>query len=180
MSTEPAPTSSLLDQLRSRIQVLSEQAVQERDGLSGERDQLVQERDGLSGERDQLAQERDGLRGERDRLVQERDGLSGERDQLAQAFLHVFPYAIYRDRRPDLASMNDQQIAEHFACHGIREGVSLEATVIADILLKSLQEENQTLQAKQDDLEALITDYTSRLSVLQDLFVKLSLEGRKG
>ena len=136
MSTEPAPTASLLDQLRSLIQVLSEQAVQERDRLSGERDQLV------------------------------------------NAFLHVFPYAIYREQRPDLASKSDQQIAEHFSHHGIREGVSLEGAVIAD-KLRSLQEENQALQAKQDDLEALIADYASRLSVLQDLFVKLSLEGRK-
>ncbi|MGA1296773.1 MAG: hypothetical protein ACO3X1_15805 [Burkholderiaceae bacterium] len=167
-----------LQEQRDALQTVRDELQTERDNLTGRLLTLTSQFQELDGQRQELCGQLEAISAQHDELQQERDGLRGEHDQLMEAFLHVFPHANYRNQRPDLASMSDQKIAMHFAHHGIREGVSLNEKLIASTQ-KSLQEANQALQAKQHELEALIADYNSRLSSLQDLFVKLSLEGRK-
>ncbi|MEA5415558.1 hypothetical protein [Synechococcus sp. BA-132 BA5] len=192
MTADLSSHADLITQLRSRVEAMAASAVQERDGLRAERDQVVQERDGLRAERDQVVQERDGLRAERDQVLQERDGLRAERDQVVQerdglkaerdrvmkAFLHVFPYGFYAEVRPDLSDRTNEERAIHFVCHGINEGVSLEYSRLCASLAASHDDECKPLVARLNELEALVSQYSARLSVVQDLFVRLSMEKR--
>ena len=163
-------------QERDVLRTEHDQVVQERDLLREERDQVVQERDLLREERDQVVQERDLLREERDQLVQERDLLREERDQVMKALLHVFPYEHYAEARPDLARMTNDERVIHFVRAGIHEGLSLECSMLCEKLEAMHVEKSQLLVARLSELEVLVSDYSARLSVLQDLFVRLSME----
>ena len=190
MTTDLSSQSDLITQLRSRVEGMAERAGQERDALRAERDQVVQERDVLRAEHDQVVQERDVLRTEHDQVVQERDLLREERDQLVQerdllreerdqvmkALLHVFPYEHYAEARPDLARMTNDERVIHFVRAGIHEGLSLECSMLCEKLEAMHVEKSQLLVARLSELEVLVSDYSARLSVLQDLFVRLSME----
>jgi SAM-dependent methyltransferase len=52
--------------------------------------------------------------------------LNAELNALKASLSHVFPYAAYREKRPDLSTFNDQQLVEHFTTFGIREGVDIQ------------------------------------------------------
>ena len=143
--------------------------------LSSPSDLITQLRSHVEAMAERTDQERDGLRAERDQLVKERDGLRAERDQLVKAYLHVFPYEFYAAARPDLADMTNKQRATHFAHYGINEGVSLECSRLGDILKGTCDEECRSLNARLNEMEALASDFSARLSVVQDLFVRLSI-----
>jgi uncharacterized coiled-coil DUF342 family protein len=190
MTTHLSSQSDLITQLRSRVQSIAERAehesdglraeldqvAKERDGLRAELDQVAKERDGLRAERDQVAKERDGLRAERDQVAKERDGLKAEHDQVMKALLHVFPSDFYAEVRPDLAGMNKEQRAIHFVRRGIHEGVSIDFARLSESLKATHDEKSKTLVARLTELEALVSQYSARLSVVQDLFVRLSIE----
>ena len=130
------------DQLATQLQELSagrDALLAERDSLSAhlqeltaQRDSIQQERDGLQSERDQLAAQyqeltgsRDALQAERETLLEQQEALGLVRDGLMAALRHVFPYASYRDQRSDLASINDNDLVDHFVNHGIHEGIDI-------------------------------------------------------
>lgn len=118
------------------------------------------------------------LRAERDQVVKERDGLKAEHDHAMKAILHVFPYEFYAKARPDISQMTNEEMAAHFIKYGIHEGVSLEYLKLRESLESSHREECMTLVARLNELESLVSQYSARLSVVQDLFVKLSIEKR--
>ena len=47
------------------------------------------------------------------------------------------------------------------------------------MLTATRDEEGKTLLARLNELEALVSEYSARLSVLHDLFVRLSIEKSK-
>lgn len=46
--------------------------------------------------------------------------------QAQEAFDLIFPYAAYREKRPDLAHLSDPELVAHFMAHGRHEGVHLD------------------------------------------------------
>ena len=150
MTADLSSHADLITQLRSRVEAMAASAVQERDGL----------------------------RAERDTVVQERDGLREERDRVMKAFLHVFPYDFYAELRPDLSDRTNEERAIHFVCHGINEGVSLEYSRLCASFAATHEDECKPLVARLNELESLVSQYSARLSVVQDLFVRLSMEKR--
>ena len=150
MTADLSSQSDLITQLRSRVEVMAKRAAQQRDGLKAERDQVAMER----------------------------DGLKAERDQVVKALLHVFPYDFYCEARPDLADMPNEERAFHFVRHGIHEGVSLECSRLYKCLKATHDDECKALVAKLNELESHVSNYSTRLSVVQDLFVRLSIEKR--
>lgn len=117
-------------------------------------------------------------------LTEERDGLikklgSAEKhlQQTREALHHIFPKEAYRERRPDLETLSDNGLVEHFTYHGINEGVSLDHDTLREALLAKPNVANSELTVKISELQTLIDDYAKRLSFMNDLFVRLTLEG---
>jgi len=133
----------------------------------------------LSSHSDLITQLRSRVEAMAERALQERDGLIAERDQVMKALLHVFPYDFYAKARPDLARMTNEQRADHFVRAGIHEGVSLECSRLCESLVSTYDEKSKILVARLNELEALVSQYSARLSVVQDLFVRLSIEKRE-
>jgi len=144
--------------------------------LSSQSDLITQLRSRVEGMAERAGQERDVLRAERDQVVQERDVLRAERDQVMKALLHVFPYEHYAEARPDLARMTNEERVIHFVRAGIHDGLSLECSMLCEKLEAMHVEKSKLLVARLSELEVLVSDYSARLSVLQDLFVRLSME----
>lgn len=102
----------------------------------------------------------------------ERDVLVAERDAFFMALSHVFPFDLYREKRQDLVSFNQEDLVRHFAFNGIHEGVDLRPA--------SIENELQQLRDRVDDDAArsdLIKINTQRtaeqLELLKDLLVRL-------
>lgn len=99
--------------------------------------------------------------------------LSQEREkELSAALHHVFPYPTYRIKRPDLASFQNQELVNHFAFYGIREGV--------DLQFESAYKEMQELRAQQAEcaaklqlLENKARQTAQQLELLKELFTRL-------
>jgi len=101
---------------------------------------------------------------------------SNKHDQLLKALFHVFPYASYRSKRQDLVHKTDEELVYHFVQFGINEGVVLEASHLTDIAETAYEQRTHELKAKLDQLQTLIADYSSRLTALQELFMRLSVD----
>ncbi len=144
--------------------------------LSSQSDLITQLRSRVEGMAERAGQERDVLRAERDQVVQERDVLREEHDQVMKALLHVFPYEHYAEARPDLARMTNEELVIHFVRAGIHDGLSLECSMLCEKLEAMHVEKSKLLVARLSELEVLVSDYSARLSVLQDLFVRLSMD----
>ena len=95
---------------------------------------------------------------------------------MMKALLHVFPYEHYAEARPDLARMTNEERVIHFVRAGIHDGLSLECSMLCEKLEAMHVEKSKLLVARLSELEVLVSDYSARLSVLQDLFVRLSME----
>jgi small-conductance mechanosensitive channel len=127
-----------LEQQNHELTAERNSIAQERDQLASQHQQLSAQRDVLQAERDSLTTQLQVLTSQRDPLQQEHDRFKGERNDLMTALHHVFPYANYRDKRPDLVSFNDHDLVDHFVTHGIHEGVNL-ACSTGERELKQLQ-----------------------------------------
>ena len=132
----------------------------------------------LSSHADLITQLRSRVEAMAASAVQERDGLRAERDRVMKAFLHVFPYDFYAELRPDLSDRTNEDRAIHFVCHGINEGVSLEYSRLCASFAATHEDECKPLVARLNELESIVSQYSARLSVVQDLFVRLSMEKR--
>lgn len=127
----------------------------------------------LVAERDALRAERDALLAQLDQPVEDQERAA--RDVLTAALRQIFPYSIYRDLRPDLNSLNDQDLVDHFVNHGIREGVNLTPNAI--------EAELQQLRVSLDNANSVAelcrqksSDTAAQLDLLKDLFVKLTVQ----
>jgi septal ring factor EnvC (AmiA/AmiB activator) len=94
-----------------------------------------------------------------------------ERDAIKDALAHVFPYAIYREKRPDLASLSDKQLIDHFVAHGINEGVNLKASLLSDEL-EGLRAQKAEDAARISLLKEKTRHTTEQLDLLKDLFIR--------
>ena len=141
----------------------------------------------------QLNSSRSALQEERDSLALQLKEAKAELDACKESLSHVFPYAAYREKRPDLAAYDDQQLAVHFTNHGIREGINLQygslqqqnqALAIESLAVQSerdqlatqhqeISAERDALQAERDDLatnqQALTAQYDSLANELDAL-----------
>ncbi len=143
MSTEPTPTASLLDQLRSRIQELSEQAVQERDELRGERDQLLDEK----------------------------KRLTMEKQQLRSALDHVFPYETLKEKRTDLSEFDNNKLIDHFIRHGINEKTDLRHEPMKR-QLEDCQKDNRKLQKESALIRQELSKAQIHMELLKELIME--------
>ena len=114
----------------------------------------------------QLNSSRSALQEERDSLALQLKEAKAELDACKESLSHVFPYAAYREKRPDLAAYDDQQLAVHFTNHGIREGINLQ--------YGSLQQQNQALaieslavQSERDQLATQHQEISAERDALQ-------------
>jgi len=184
----------------STVELEREGLTKERDGLTTKQQELTAQRDGLANERDELRAERDclqaesdslaiqlqelntkneGLQQERDRLQAERETLSAQHHELSvaqdarlAALREVFPYATYREQRPDLSSWSDEELVDHFVAYGIHEGVNLKFSGVES----ELQRLRASLAADAARAELLNekTRHTSeQLDLLKDLVARL-------
>ena len=92
-----------------------------------------------------------------------------ERDAIKVALAHVFPYAIYREKRPDLDSFSDKELIDHFVAHGINEGVNLKASLLSDEL-EELRAQKAEDAARISLLKEKTRHTTEQLDLLKDLF----------
>jgi hypothetical protein len=99
--------------------------------------------------------------------------LSQEREkELSTALHHVFPYPTYRIKRPDLASFQNQELVNHFAFYGIREGVDLQfASAYKE--LQELKAEHAECAGKLQLLENKTRQTGQQLELLKELFTRL-------
>ncbi|MEB3334319.1 MAG: hypothetical protein VKP70_04975 [Cyanobacteriota bacterium] len=156
------------DQLRQHPDL--EQGINEGGGILSAIQHLLAERQQLMDICQALSKERNGL-------TKTLENVEKQLSRTKEALHHIFPREAYRDRRPDLATISDDGLAEHFTFHGINEGVELHYDILRDALLSEPNEVNRNLSAKLSELEALVSDYSKRLSFMNDLFIRLSLEG---
>ena len=180
------------DQLATQHQELSA----ERDALQAERDSLTaqlqeltaqldsiqQERDGLQSERDQLAAQyqeitgsRDVLQAERETLLEQQEAVGLARDGLLAALRQVFPYSAYRDQRQDIASLNDQDLVDHFVAYGIHEGGDLTYSAM-ESELHHLRSSLEDANAKAELFNQKSSHTAAQLDLLKDLFTKMAVQ----
>ena len=103
---------------------------------------------------------------------QQMAAISDQCNNLLAALRHVFPYAAYRQKRPDITAFNDQQLVDHFVTYGIHEGINLPFSAV-ESELQQLREE----QAAESARIALLNDKnrhtTQQLELLKDLLARL-------
>jgi DNA repair exonuclease SbcCD ATPase subunit len=131
----------------------------------------------LLAERQELTNTCHDLTEERDGLIKKLGNAEKHLQQTKEALHHIFPKEPYRERRPDLESISDDGLVEHFTYHGIHEGVALDYNTLREALLAIPNAANHDLAIKMSELETLIDDNAKRLSFMNDFFIRLSLEG---
>lgn len=80
----------------------------------------------LSCKYDLLKKDLNKISGQKRELQDSLSSATGHSAMLKAAYLHVFPYSHYRSIRPDLDSMDDIEIADHFFMYGLSEGCSIQ------------------------------------------------------
>jgi len=168
LSTERAALTSSQQELGSQ-----------RDGLQAERDALQAERDAfnaqlqeLSGQcqehtrkRQELSNQIESLRSQRNDFQVERDQALGKTDSLqlrisdlTSALRHIFPAKMYRDIRPDISALVDEELLNHFVTNGINESIAhvISGNAMGSAIKSahdkiSLLEANQKLLLKERD-----------------------------
>ena len=96
-----------------------------------------------------------------------------ERDAIKDALAHVFPYATYREKRPDLDSFNDKQLIDHFVAHGISDGVNLKASLLSDEL-EGLRAQKAEDDARISLLKEKTRHTTEQLDLLKEIFSRVN------
>ena len=89
----------------------------------------------------QLNASRSSLQEERDSLALQLKEAKAELDACKETLNHVFPYAAYREKQPDLAEFNDLELVEHFSKCGIHEGTNLKHDDTIESAVKALRDE---------------------------------------
>jgi len=105
------------------------------------------------------------------RLIQQQSQLeeaSNRQELLLTALRHLFPYASYRAKRPDLADLTDLDLVDHFVFTGLREGVDLRFAAIHNEL-----EQLQGQRAEDGARIALLDRQTERTAQQLDLLKEL-------
>lgn len=115
--------------------------------------------------------ERDSCKADVESLRAEYERLRATCERVQAALLHVFPYSAYRERRPDLASLNDLQLIEHFTVYGIDEGVDLSYSYLND--QQQLRDLIDEAKSKADFLEKRSLNTAAQLDILKDIVAKL-------
>jgi chromosome segregation ATPase len=80
----------------------------------------------LSCKYDLLKEDLNKISGQKREIQDLLSSATGHSAMLKAAYLHVFPYSHYRAIRPDLDSMDDIEIADHFFMYGLNEGYSIQ------------------------------------------------------
>jgi septal ring factor EnvC (AmiA/AmiB activator) len=119
----------------------------------------------------QLNASRSSLQEERDSLALQLKEAKAELDACKESLNNVFPYAAYREKRPDLSTFNDQQLVEHFIRHGISEGVNLKATDLESWLTR-LQKERQDQEERLNQINLELRQAARALSELSKLVIR--------
>lgn len=183
------PTASLQELKQRAHQLLlcqrtlqqnEQRLIAERDTLQEQLELLVADCDGLRAERDNLAiqlqqlqDQQESLHQQCERAVEERE--SAAREALFAALSHVFPYSAYRGQRPDLASLNDQDLMDHFVAHGIHEGAALAFSTL-EVELQQLRSSLEDANAKAELMNQKSTHTAAQLDLLKDLFAKMTIQ----
>ena len=143
---------------------------------------LATDRQSLQSERDELATQcleiratLDALQAERKTLLEQQEALGSARDGLLTALRHVFPYASYLDQRPDLISLNDNDLVDHFVNTGIREGVNLDVRA-GEGELKQLRASLEEASAKTELIKEKTRHTAAQLDVLKDIFIRMAVQ----
>lgn len=129
----------------------------------------------LRWNQDPLAAELGDLRREVDRLNQQLAEAQqrGSRLELTlEALQHVFPYPVYRERRPDLGEFANDALVDHFINNGIQEGTDLRFDSIA-AELGQLRDARQQEAARNALLERKSQDTAQQIDLLKDMFTRL-------
>jgi hypothetical protein len=92
--------------------------------------------------------------------------------KILAALQHVFPYAAYREKRPDLYGFSDPQLLEHFLNTGIYEGVELYFSTVHSEL-QQLKSDRSTQAARASLLNEKSSHTAQQLEILKDLFSRL-------
>lgn len=173
------------DQLATQLQELSagrDALLAERDRLSAHLQELTDQRDSIQSERDQIDTQyqeitelRDVLQAERETLLEQQKAVGLAREKLLAALCQVFPYSAYRDSRPDLASLNDQDLMDHFVANGIHEGSNLTYSAM-ESELQHLRSSLEDANAKAELFIHKSSHTAAQLDLLKDLFTKMTVK----
>jgi hypothetical protein len=93
-------------------------------------------------------------------------------DRTQETLRHVFPYQAYRERRPDLAGLSNDELLDHFINNGMQEGTDLRFDVIASELSEIRQARHQEA-ARNALLERKTQDTAQQIDLLKDMFTRL-------
>jgi chromosome segregation ATPase len=171
------PTKSLQALKRRAHQLLESQRnlQQQIQALAAERQSLQSERDELNTQCLELSASLDALQAERKTLLEQQEALDSARNGLLTALRHVFPYASYRDQRPDLTSFNENDLVNHFVNRGLHEGVNLEANAEQGEL-KQLRASLEEASAKAELFKEKTRHTAAQLDVLKDIFIRIAVQ----
>lgn len=87
---------------------------------------------------------------------------------------HLFPEALYRQKRPDLETLDRSDLISHFVHHGLREGTQLNVAEL-ESMVSRLQQERDRLEAQLTELGARAEQTSEQLAVLKDLVARLTV-----
>jgi hypothetical protein len=103
----------------------------------------------------------------------EKEDLHNKREQdLKAALSHVFPYATYRSKRPDLMKFKDPELVNHFVVYGLHEGVELQFSS-TQREMQGIREEMAQQEARLSLLESKSRHTAQHLEMLKELFARL-------
>lgn len=163
----------------AELEALREQLSQTSRELEGVRTQseaqVRQQAAELEALREQLSQssrELEVMRAESEEKAQQQAALALKLERVNAALSHLFPYDLYRQKRPDLQTYTDAALMEHFVAHGLQEGSHL---VFAEIqtAADTLKQERDRLQAELVATGAQAEQAAQQLAVLKDLVARM-------
>ncbi|QVL52597.1 MAG: hypothetical protein KFB97_14585 [Cyanobium sp. M30B3] len=106
--------------------------------------------------------------------------LAEQASKTKEALRQIFPYNVYKEKRPDLAAFTDHQLLDHFVNTGIHEGVNLQFSALENALQSQLQQlhaereaEREAETARVELLQEKSRHTAQQLDLLKDLFARL-------
>ena len=94
-----------------------------------------------------------------------------------QYLLSIFPVDYYRSSRPDLASLTDRELLNHFWKLGRTEGSDLSESAVRAATLQKAEIELQLARGRIEQLEQLLASTLSQLDSLHQLVDDVSTSG---
>lgn len=95
-------------------------------------------------------------------------------DAYKAALEHLFPEALYRQKRPDLEALNRNDLIAHFVHHGRQEGTVLDVAEMEN-RIRRLQQERDRLQVQIAELGSRAEQTSEQLAALKDLVARLTV-----